>query len=71
MKDLFFQEFSGGMDNSLKYWNTKRDLKHDNTQFKGWVSCILNIEKSENHYIAVGCWDGSVKLLNSEYNIDR
>jgi guanine nucleotide-binding protein subunit beta-2-like 1 protein len=63
--------FSGGMDNSLKYWNTKGDLKHDNTQFKGWVSCILNIEKGKNHYIAVGCWDGSVKLLNNEYNIDR
>ena len=63
--------FSGGMDNSLKYWNTKGDLKYDNNQFKGWVSCILNIEKGKNHYIAVGCWDGSVKLLNNEYNIDR
>ena len=63
--------FSGGMDNSLKYWNTKGDLRYDNTQFNGWVSCILNIQKGKNNYIAVGCWDGTVKILNSEYNLDR
>ena len=64
--------FSGAMDNSLKYWNTKGDLRYDNNQFKGWVSCILNIQKGKKtHYIAVGCWDGSVKILNSEYNLDR
>ena len=59
------------MDNSLKYWNTKGDLRYDNTQFNGWVSCILNIQKGKNNYIAVGCWDGTVKILNSEYNLDR
>jgi len=63
--------FSGGMDNSLKYWNTKGDLRYDNNQFNGWVSCILNIQKGKNNYIAVGCWDGTVKILNSEYNLDR
>ncbi len=56
-------------DNSLKYWNTKGELKHDNIQFRGWVSCILNNEKGKSHFIIVRCWDGSVKLLNSEYNI--
>ena len=63
--------FSGAMDNSLKYWNTKGDLRYDNNQFKGWVSCILNIQKGKVNYIAVGCWDGTVKILNSEYNVDR
>ena len=63
--------FSGGMDNSLKYWNTKGDLRYDNDRFNGWVSCILNIQKGKNNYIAVGCWDGTVKILNSEYNVDR
>jgi guanine nucleotide-binding protein subunit beta-2-like 1 protein len=67
--------FSGGMDNVLKYWNTRGEFKHDNSQFKGWVSCILNIDKvdenEKKHYIAVGCWDGTVKILNSEYNIER
>ena len=63
--------FSGGMDNSLKYWNTKGDLRYDNNQFNGWVSCILNIQKGKTNYIAVGCWDGTVKILNSEYNLDR
>ena len=63
--------FSGSMDNTLKYWNTKGDLRFDNTQFRGWVSSILNIKKGKTNYIAVGSWDGSVKLLNSEYNLDR
>ncbi len=63
--------FSGGMDNTLKYWNTKGDLRYDNNQFGGWVSCILNITKGKTNYIAVGCWDGTVKILNSEYNVDK
>ena len=63
--------FSGGMDNTLKYWNTKGELRFDNNQFRGWVSCILNIQKGKSNYIAVGSWDGSVKILNSEYNIQR
>ena len=63
--------FSGAMDNTLKYWNTKGDLRYDNNQFNGWVSCILNISKGKTNYIAVGCWDGTVKILNSEYNLDK
>ena len=63
--------FSGGMDNTLKYWNTKGELKYDNNQSRGWVSCILNISKGKTNYIAVGSWDGSVKILNSEYSIER
>ena len=63
--------FSGGMDNSLKYWNTKGEKRFDNNQFRGWVSCILNINRKKTNYIAVGSWDGSVKILNSEYNIER
>ena len=59
------------MDNTLKYWNTKGELRFDNNQFRGWVSCILNIQKGKSNYIAVGSWDGSVKILNSEYNIQR
>jgi guanine nucleotide-binding protein subunit beta-2-like 1 protein len=60
--------FSGGMDNTLKYWNTKGESKYDNNQFRGWVSCILNIKKAKTSLMAVGSWDGSVKILNSEYN---
>ena len=63
--------FSGSMDNTLKYWNTKGDLRYSNDQFKDWVSCILNIQKGKSNFIAVGCWDGSVKILNNEYNLDR
>ena len=63
--------FSGSMDNTLKYWNTKGEERYSNNQFKGWVSCILNIQKGKTNFIAVGSWDGSVKILNSEYNLDR
>ena len=63
--------FSGSMDNSLKYWNTKGELRYDNNQFGGWVSCILNIHKAKTNYIAVGSWDGTVRILNSEYNVDK
>lgn len=59
--------FSGGMDNTLRYWNTRGDLKYENNQFRGWVSCILNMQGKQD-YIAIGSWDGSVKILNSEYN---
>ena len=63
--------FSGGMDNTLKYWNTKGEMKFENNQFGGWVSCILNYTKAKQHYIAVGSWDGTVRILNSEYNVQR
>ncbi len=64
--------FSGSMDNSLKYWNTKGELRYDNNQFGGWVSCILNIQKGKKtNYIAVGSWDGTVKILNSDYNVEK
>ena len=63
--------FSGSMDNTLRYWHTKGDLRYTNNQFKDWVSCILNIQKGKNNFIAVGCWDGTVKILNNDYNLDR
>ena len=63
--------FSGGMDNTLRYWNTRGDLKYENNQFRGWVSCILNISKQKTFYIAVGSWDGSVKILNKDYEVQR
>jgi len=63
--------FSGGMDNTLKYWNTKGEMKFDDNQYRGWVSCILNIKKGKNNYIAVGSWDGTVKILDNEYHVER
>jgi guanine nucleotide-binding protein subunit beta-2-like 1 protein len=63
--------FSGGMDNTLKYWNTKGESKYDNNQFRGWVSCILNIKKAKTSLMAVGSWDGSVKIFNKDYQLQR
>ena len=63
--------FSGGMDNSLIYWNTLGELKHTNQTFNGWVSCILNFTKDKKKYIAVGSWDGTVHIFNSDYQPER
>ena len=62
--------FSGSMDNTLKYWNTLGALKYDNSRFNGWVSSIVNIKKGKKNLMAVGSWDSSVQILNSEYNIE-
>ncbi len=61
------------MDNSLIYWNTKREKSYNNNQFRGWVSCILNInrKKTNTNYITIGSLDGTRKILNNEYNIIR
>ena len=59
--------FTGSMDNTLKYWNNQGEEKWS-TNFKGWISCILNIKKGKEHYMAVGSWDSSVTIFGSEYN---
>ena len=56
------------MDNSLIYWNIKGEKRYNNNQFRGWVICILHINKKKN-YLAGGSWDETVKILNNEYNI--
>lgn len=53
--------FSGSMDNTLKYWNTKGDLRFDNTQFRGWVSSILNIKKGK---LIILLLEAGMDLLN-------
>ena len=59
------------MDNSLIYWNTKGEKRYYNNQFREWVSCILNINRKKANYLAIGSWDGTVKIFNNEYNIIR
>ena len=59
------------MDNSLIYWNTKGEKRYNNNQFRGWVSCIWNINRKKTNYLAIGSSDGTVKILNNEYNIIR
>ena len=59
------------MDKTLKYWNTQGEMKHSNSSFKGWVTAIENINKGKEHYMAVGCMDGSVSILDHEYSIVR
>ena len=62
--------FTGSMDNTLKYWNNQGEVKHT-IPFKGWISCILNIKKGKEHYMAVGSWDSSVTIFAADYNILR
>ena len=63
--------FTGAMDKTLKYWNTQGEMKHSNSAFKGWVTSIANINKGKEHYMAVGCMDGDVSILDHEYSIVR
>ena len=63
--------FTGAMDKTLKYWNTQGEMKHSNSAFKGWVTSIVNINKGKEHYMAVGCMDGDVSILDHEYSIVR
>ena len=63
--------FTGAMDRTLKYWNTQGEMKHSNSAFKGWVTSIVNINKGKEHYMAVGCMDGDVSILDHEYSIIR
>ena len=63
--------FTGAMDKTLKYWNTQGEMKHSNSAFKGWVTSIVNINKGKEHYMAVGCMDGDVSILDHEYSIIR
>ena len=62
--------FTGSMDNTLKYWNNQGENKYT-VPFKGWISCILNIKKGKEHYMAVGSWDSSVTIFAADYNILR
>jgi guanine nucleotide-binding protein subunit beta-2-like 1 protein len=62
--------FTGSMDNTLKYWNNQGENKYT-VPFKGWISCILNIKKGKEHYMAVGSWDSSVTIFDSGYTVLR
>lgn len=63
--------FTGSMDKTLKYWNTQGEMKYNNSSFRGWVTCMINFSTGKEHFMAVGCMDGDVRILNQEYTVVR
>jgi guanine nucleotide-binding protein subunit beta-2-like 1 protein len=62
---------SGGMDKTLRFWNTKGDNKHTSNQFNGWVSSICHVRQGKDSLFAVGSWDSKVRLFDSELSFNR
>ena len=63
---------SGSMDNTLQVWNTQGEAKYTCTEFEGWVSCICPVPQSnKDKLLAVGSWDGNVRLFDKEYNLQQ
>ncbi len=64
--------FSGAMDKTLRFWNTKGENKFVSTDFNGWVSCITHIRKEkDSSLLAVGSWDSKVRIFDSEMSCNR
>jgi guanine nucleotide-binding protein subunit beta-2-like 1 protein len=63
--------FSGGMDKTLRFWNTVGENKHINTQFNGWVSCLNHIRKGKDNLLAVGAWDSKVRIFDTDLTYNR
>ncbi len=46
---------SGGMDNTMRIWNSKGENKFTSDDFNGWVSCMSLINKGkDSQLLAVG-----------------
>jgi guanine nucleotide-binding protein subunit beta-2-like 1 protein len=63
--------FSGGMDKTLRFWNTKGENKFVSTNFNGWVSCMTHINKGKDSLLAVGSWDSKVRIFDNELAFNR
>ena len=63
--------FTGSMDKTLKYWNTQGQMKFSNSSFRGWITCMVNFNRGKEQFMAVGCMDGDVRILDHEFSIIR
>jgi guanine nucleotide-binding protein subunit beta-2-like 1 protein len=63
--------FSGAMDKTLRFWNTKGENKFTSNQFNGWVSSISNVNKGKDSLLAVGSWDSKVRIFDSDFSLNR
>jgi guanine nucleotide-binding protein subunit beta-2-like 1 protein len=62
---------SGGMDKTLRFWNTKGENKYISTNFQGWVSSMCHIRQGKDSLLAVGSWDSKVRIFDSELTFNR
>jgi guanine nucleotide-binding protein subunit beta-2-like 1 protein len=62
---------SGGMDKTLRFWNSRGENKFTAENFNGWVSCMTHIRQEKDSLLAVGSWDGKVRIFDSELAFNR
>jgi|LauGreDrversion4_2_1035121.scaffolds.fasta_scaffold618494_2 guanine nucleotide-binding protein subunit beta-2-like 1 protein len=62
---------SGGMDKTLRFWNTVGENKYVSTNFNGWVSSMCHIRQGKDSLLAVGSWDSKVRVFDSELSFNR
>jgi guanine nucleotide-binding protein subunit beta-2-like 1 protein len=63
--------FSGAMDKTLRFWNTKGENKFTSNQFNGWVSSISNVNRGKDTLLAVGSWDSKVRIFDADFSLNR
>ena len=62
---------SGGMDNTLRFWNLKGENKYTSTNFNSWVSSMCHVRQDKNSQLAVGSWDSKVRVFDTDLNYNR
>jgi guanine nucleotide-binding protein subunit beta-2-like 1 protein len=62
---------SGSMDNTARIWDLSAKLQHTIEEFGGWVSSIKKIPNGKDSSLAIGSWDNSVGVFDSEYSRNR
>lgn len=55
----------------LSVWDMAGNHQHTIEEFGGWVSCIKNINFGKEENLAVGSWDNTVGIYDSEYSRNR
>jgi len=62
---------SGGMDKTLRFWNTKGENKFVSNNFSGWVSSMCHVRQGKDSLLAVGSWDSKVRIFDGELAFNR
>jgi len=62
---------SGAMDNTVRIWDLAGNVQHSIEEFGGWVSSIKKIQNGKDTSLAIGSWDNTVGVYDSEYARNR
>jgi len=62
---------SGAMDNTVRIWDLAGNVQHSIEEFGGWVSSIKKIQSGKDSSLAIGSWDNTVGIYDTEYGRNR